>query len=167
MKIVRRFVRAGEPAFRGGSRHSAVSRILLGSLLACLTLFIAACKQAELKPVDITEKDTCFRCKEPIADLHYAAELITKDGFVRKFNDMGCMIEHAKTKIGKANIAAYYVMDFPSQKWLKAEEVTIVKSDKFTTPKNGGLLAFKDPAQAQAAAAQYQAQLVKFSELIQ
>jgi nitrous oxide reductase accessory protein NosL len=167
MKIVRRFVRTGEPALRVASLNRAVPKILLGGLIACLVISVVACKQAPLNPVDITERDVCFRCKEPIADKHYAAELITKDGFVRKFNDIGCMLEHAKTKIGRDNIAAYYAMDFPTQKWLKAEEAHYVKSDKFTTPKNGGILAFKDAAQAQAAATQYQAQLLKFSDLIQ
>jgi hypothetical protein len=76
------------------------------------------------------------------------------------------MLEHAKTKIGKNNITAYYATDFPSQQWVKAEEASYVKSDKFKTPKDGGILAFKDKAKATALATQYQAQLVEFADLI-
>ena len=94
------------------------------------------------------------------------AELVTKDGFVRKFDDIGCMLEHAKGKIGKANIIAYYAMDFPTQQWVRAEEAQFVKSDKFQTPRSGGILAFKDQANAQDLASQYQAQLVPFADLI-
>ena len=167
MKIVRRFNRTSEPSTQPDLLSAAALKLVLGSLITCVVLVLAACQQAELKPMDIAENDTCFRCKGVIIDKHYAAELITKDGFMRKFDDIGCMLEHAKGKIGTSNIVAYYAMDFPTQTWVKAEEAHFVKSDKFNTPRNGGILAFKDQAQAQALATQYQAQLVAFKELIQ
>jgi hypothetical protein len=147
-------------------RIRAAVKVLACGLSICVILALTACQQAEVKPLDITESDICFRCKSPVADKHYAAELVTKDGFVRKFDDMGCMLEHAKTKIGKKNIVAYYVMDFPTQQWVKAEEAQFVKSDKFQTPQNGGILAFKDKAKAEALAAQYQAQPIKLEDLL-
>ena len=166
MKRVRRSARTGEQFSQSSRLHAVATNLVLGALtvLACLSL--GACKQAELKPLDIAENDTCFRCKSLIADKHYAAELITKDGFVRKFDDIGCMIQHAKTKIGKSNILAYYVMDFPSQQWVKAEEAGFVKSDQFKTPKDGGILAFKERSKADALAAQYKMQATTFDELI-
>jgi copper chaperone NosL len=138
----------------------------MGMMTAVIVFSLTGCQKVELKPVDITENDICFRCKSPIADKHYAAELVTKDGFVRKFDDMGCMLQHAKTKIGKDNIVAYYVMDFPSQQWVKAEEAGYVKSDQFKTPKDGGILAFKDRGKAAAFAAQYKMQTSAFDDLI-
>jgi len=166
MRRVRRFVRRGEQSPQPHLLQCSAPRLVLGILLACVVISLGACQKAEVKPLDIAEHDTCFRCRGPIADKHYAAELVTKDGFVRKFDDLGCMLEHAKGKIGKANIVAYYAMDFPTQQWVKAEEAHFVKSDKFQTPRNGGILAFKDPAKAQALAAQYQAQLIPFADLI-
>ncbi len=166
MKRVRRVIRTGE-RFSGSGLHTVVApKLTLGVMTGLLALLLAACKQPELKPLEITDNDICFRCKSPIADKHYAAELITKDGFVRKFDDMGCMLEYAKTKIGKGNILAYYVTDFPSQQWVKAEEAAFVKSDQFKTPRDGGILAFKDKTKAQALGAQYKAQSVGFDELI-
>ncbi len=167
MKIVRRLVRRGEPSIQLDLFSTTALKVVIGSLMACAILSLAACQKAELKPTDIAENDTCFRCKGAIVDKHYAAELMTKDGFVRKFDDISCMLEHAKTKIGKSNIVAYYTMDFPTQTWVRAEEAHFVKSDKFNTPRNGGILSFKDQAKAQALASQYQAQLVTFKDLIQ
>jgi nitrous oxide reductase accessory protein NosL len=76
------------------------------------------------------------------------------------------MLEHAKTKIGKGNIVAYFATDFPTQKWIEADKAQFVKSDKFQTPRNGGILAFQDKAKAEALAAQYQAKLVSLEELL-
>jgi copper chaperone NosL len=166
MKRVRRFVRTGGQSLQPNLLNAAALKLILGGLIVCVVISLAACKQAEVKPVEITQNDICFRCKSPIADKHYAAELVTKDGFTRKFDDISCMLEHAKGKIGKGNIVAYYATDFPTQQWVRAEEAFFVKSDKFQTPKNGGILAFKNQAKAQALASQYQAQQTAFSDLL-
>lgn len=132
-------------------------------LPACLLM---GCQNAPVKPVDLAVDEQCAFCKGVIAEKQYASEFITKDGFVRKFDDIACMVQHAKTKVRPGNVEAYYVMDFPTQQWVPAQEAKYVKSDKFNTPKNGGILAFKDAAKAQALAAQYQASLLSFDELM-
>lgn len=137
----------------------------LAGLLVCALVLLSACQKAEIKPLEIVTGDTCYRCKAPITEKNFAAEFVTKDGFVRKFDDVSCMTQHA-AKVGKKNIQAYYVADFPSQKWLKAEEAHFVQSDRINTPKNSGILAFKDESQAKALASQYQAKLVTFSDLL-
>ena len=140
------------------------SSVLVG-LLACLMMLLSACQKAEIKPLDVVTGDTCYRCRAPITEKHFAAEFVTKDGFVRKFDDISCMTQHA-AKVGKKNIEAYYVADFPSQKWLKAEEAFFVQSDQISTPKNSGILAFKDEAQAKALSSQYQAKLLSFKDML-
>ncbi len=136
----------------------------LGLALFALAL-LSACQQAEIKPLDIVTGDTCLRCRAPITEKRFAAEFVTKDGFVRKFDDISCMTQHAE-KVGKKNISAYYVADFPTQKWLKAEEAYFVQSDQISTPKNSGILAFQNEAQAKALASQYQAKLLTFNDLL-
>ncbi len=167
MKRVRRSIRTGARSMGRYPLYAAAPKFLLPGLLVCALVCVGACAQADIKPQNITENDVCFRCKAAIVDKHYAAELVTKDGFVRKFDDIGCMIQYAKEKIGKGNVAAYYATDFPSVQWVKADDAFFVKSDKFQTPAGGGILAFKDQAKAQALASQYQAQLVPFKDLIQ
>jgi hypothetical protein len=139
---------------------------LLAGLLTILAFLPVGCQKAPLKPVDITADDLCAFCRGMIAEKQYAAEFITKDGFVRKFDDIACMAQHAKGKVKKENVEAYFIMDFPSQQWVPAQEAKFVKSDKITTPKNSGILAFKDPAKAQALATQFQAQLLTLDDLL-
>ncbi len=134
------------------------------SLLAALLLI--GCAKQPVKPVDIAQDDLCSYCRGVIAEKQYAAEFITKDGFVRKFDDISCMVQHAKEKVKPQNIEAYFIVDFPTQKWVPAQQAKFVKSDKFTTPRNGGILAFQDAASAQKLASQYQAQVLTFDELM-
>jgi hypothetical protein len=134
-------------------------------VLACVLAVLSACQKAEIKPLDVATGDTCYRCRAPITEKHFAAEFITKDGFVRKFDDVSCMSQHA-TKVGRKNIEAYFVADFPSQKWLKAEEAYFVQSEQISTPKNSGILAFADEGQAKAVAGQYQAKLITLNDLL-
>jgi len=145
---------------------SAAAHLCLGVLLACTAILVLACQKAPPKPLDIGTGDVCTRCRGVIAEKQFAAEFITKDGFVRKFDDISCMIEHAKNKVKMENIAAYFTMDYATQQWLKAEEAFYVKSDKFKTPKDSGILTFKDQSKAQALASQYGAQLVTFNDLL-
>lgn len=160
--------RQGSRAFEASLRFlMPEAKILLtAGLLTVIVSLLIACQKAPLKPVDIAADDLCAYCKGIITEKQYAAEFITNDGFVRKFDDIACMVQHAKGKVKKENIAAYFIMDFPSQKWVPAQEAKYVKSDKFKTPKDGGILAFKDPAKAQALASQYQAVLIGFDDLM-
>jgi copper chaperone NosL len=141
-------------------------RLLLGALLVLACLPMYSCQKAPLKPVDIAKDELCTRCRSIIEEKRYAAEFITKDGFVRKFDDITCMVQHAKNKVKKENIEAYFMVDFTSQQWVTAQEAKYVRSDKFKTPKDGGILAFKDAARAQALASQYQADWISFDDLM-
>ena len=143
-----------------------IHKTKIGGLLVMAFLALFGCTKEPLKPVDIVKDELCTSCRNMILEKRYAAEFITKDGFVRKFDDISCMIQHAKTKVKKENISAFFMVDFPSQQWMTAQEAKFVRSDKFKTPKDGGILAFKDAAKAQALAAQYQAQLLTFDELM-
>jgi copper chaperone NosL len=140
--------------------------MLIGSLLVLASLALFGCQKEPLKPVDIGKDELCTSCRSIILEKRYAAEFITKDGFVRKFDDISCMVQHAKSKVKKENIAAFFMVDFPSQQWMAAQEAKCVKSDKFKTPRDGGILAFKDAAKAQALASQYQAQVLSFDDLM-
>jgi copper chaperone NosL len=133
-------------------------------LLACV-LLISGCHKAANSPEDISANDTCYFCKSAITEPTFAAELITKDGSLYKFDDMACLI--ASTKVmGKENIKSFYVMDDSSKTWLPADQARYVHSDKLHTPKGGGYIAFKDASKAQDLASRFQAELLNFNDLV-
>ena len=138
----------------------------LGVLLACLLIGLCSCQStAELTPSDVTSNDTCTFCKMAIEQAQYAAEFMTKDGFTRKFDDIGCMVKHAD-KVKKTNIAAFYVMDYANKQWVKGEEAQFAQSEKIQTPMNSGLIAFKDKNTADSVASEYGGKVVGLNDLI-
>ncbi len=135
-------------------------------LLCASVLVLAACgKEVVPKPLDIAAGDTCLFCKKPITEKRYAAEFVTKDGFVRKFDDIACMVQHAN-KVKKNNIAAYFATDYPSGTWVNASDAVYLRSEGFKQQVSGGILAYKDRARAEGIAAQYKAELVKFEDIM-
>jgi copper chaperone NosL len=149
------------------------SKTLLACFLVVVVALISGCSTATVpKPVEIGLTDTCTFCKQRIEEKKYAAEFLTKDGFARKFDDISCMIQHAK-KVKSANIAEFFVMDYdaaqadPSQSsWLNANQAQFVQGEQIKTPMNGGVVAFKDKARADSVAASFQAKVVGFTDLM-
>lgn len=142
------------------------TNLTLSSLFFGAIFLLAACEKPPVKPSSInTNGDVCFYCKSPIADVRFAAEFVTNDGFVRKFDDIGCLIANAR-RVGKKNIQAFFAMDVQSKVWLPAEQAHFVRSDKLRTPQKGGIIAFQDLATAQNFASRYQAELVKLEDLV-
>ncbi len=140
-------------------------KLLAAIIPALLCLALLACtSSAPPKPQEIMQGDTCLFCKKPITEKQFAAEFVTKDGFVRKFDEVACMLEHIK-KVKKANISAFFVTDYDSSKWMKAEDATFVRSNRFQTPNSGGILAFSQKPRAQSLATQFQAEVLSFADL--
>jgi nitrous oxide reductase accessory protein NosL len=166
MSLLTRFLRRYEcygcsvKAIRNFGNQCAV-----GGVLFSMVLLGAGCENAPVKPVSIGPNDVCFYCKSPITDLAFAAEFITKDGFVRKFDDIGCLVANVR-KVGRKNIQAFYVMDALSKTWLSAQEAQFIRSDKIRTPKNGGIIAFRDASKAQQMASRYQAEIIPFEDIV-
>lgn len=95
--------------------------------------------QREVKgPIDIMPGDTCDFCKMHITEVKFAGEYILKDGRVKKFDDLGCLVlSYVKEK---KNVKEIWVKDFETGEWLKAEDA--VFSGGFTTPMAWGFVAF-------------------------
>jgi copper chaperone NosL len=136
---------------------------LIAGLLVCLS--IAGCHKAATSPENIGADDICYFCKSSITEPAFAAEIITRGGSLYKFDDLACLI--ASTKImGKESIQSFYVMDDQTKIWLPAEQARFVHSDKLHTPRGGGYIAFKDLSKAQDLASRFQADLLKFDDLV-
>jgi nitrous oxide reductase accessory protein NosL len=149
-------------------------KVILGILSFCALFIAAGCTKDIPKPSKISPNDTCFYCKSLIfisgenSQEVYAGQFITKDGFTRKFDDIGCLIADAK-KVGKKNIKAFYAVDIVSQKWMLADQLHFVKADKIQTPMrcgHGVIIAFQDLSKARGTAAKYEGQVVSFGDLL-
>lgn len=139
-----------------------VSRLALLGLL----LLLAACGQSEIVAVAIHPEDVCAACKMAISEKQFATEFVTKDGDAKKFDDLGCMLDYLKTKADRNQIAAYFVADFESKKWLRAESAHFVKSAKFAAPMGGNIAAFEHQEKAREAKIKFNGEHVSFAELI-
>jgi copper chaperone NosL len=129
-------------------------------------LLLAACTGGGIAPVELLPEDMCASCKMAISEKKYAAEFINQDGEAFKFDDIGCLAGYVKNKTSRASITAFFVVDFESKQWLKAEEAVFVQSSQFQTPMAGGIVAFRDKAKAEAAAASNQGRLISFAEVL-
>lgn len=106
------------------------------------------CDSSEIKPVDIYAEDMCAQCRMTVSDQAFASEIITTDGEVFKFDDLGCL-EKFKEKSTALKIAATFVKDYATKNWLPYERSTIVQTS-IKTPMGSGKVAFADSSQAQA-----------------
>jgi copper chaperone NosL len=127
-------------------------------------LWLAGCGKPKFEPVEIAAEDMCAFCKMAISEKQYAAEFLNRDSDAFKFDDIGCMANYVAEK--KVPVAAFYVVDFDSKRWLKAEGASLIVSPNFHTPMGGGMVAFEDRSRAEAAAAANQGRLISFAEAL-
>src|SRR5262249_15903104 len=144
--------------------QSNLKRLCAALLLGAL--WLAGCGRPKFEPVEIAAEDMCAFCKMAISEKQYAAEFLNRDGDAFKFDDIDCMANYVAEKKVRDTIAAFYVVDFGSKRWLKAENPTFVASPKFHPPMGGGMVAFKDRSRAEAAAAANQGRQISFGEAL-
>jgi copper chaperone NosL len=109
---------------------------------------LAGCGRSEVKPVDIYPEDMCSFCRMAFSDPAFASEIITENGEALKFDDIGCMEKYLGT--GKViTVAASFVKDFETKKWIPIGKSTIVTTN-LATPMGSGKIAFADSMRATA-----------------
>jgi copper chaperone NosL len=127
--------------------------------------FFAACRSGALEPVEIESADMCSFCRMAISEKKFAAEIITQNDEVLKFDDIGCMLNYQKTSVGKSKAAAVFVMDYATMNWIKADEAFFVHSEKIKTPMSGGMIAFAQKENAEREAVRLETRVSSFAEL--
>ena len=134
--------------------------------LGLVILLAAACNSGpdlDQPPTIRYGEDSCERCLMIINEARFAAAYVTADGTARRFDDIGGMLAYDAEM--HEDVAVYWVHDFDSEEWLKAEEAHFVKSDEQITPMGFGIVAFDDHAQAEEWAAEREAMVMDFSQL--
>jgi len=144
-----------------------IIRSILFILLCSLFIGLTACStgSGEPQPPEIHYgEDVCDACGMLISDAKFAAAAVEEDGTARKFDDIGDLVDYY-TQHDKAKVKAYFVHDYPSEKWLRAEQAFFVVSSKIQTPMAHGIAAYADRAAAESAAQKYGVKVIRFDEL--
>jgi len=125
-------------------RKSAAMMLMVGLLAAAA----AACGNDEPEPAAINPAvDKCDLCNMQVGDDGFATQLLTKEGRVYKFDDIGCMFAWKRDNAG-AEIVIEFVRDHYTREWIKLESAFFAYDPSFSTPMAYGLVSFKDEASA-------------------
>ena len=138
-------------------------RLLLALLLTTLVLFGGACASSAFDPVELYPEDMCSRCKMAISDKRFAGEILSGDGSVRKFDDLGCMF--GVLREGSDASLTGFVMDFEDRGWVNMKEAYYIDSDHLKTPMGSGLIAVRDQRAAELAESKYAGRMTSYLEL--
>jgi copper chaperone NosL len=138
----------------------AVLRLnLLGDCGAC------APQGEEPRPPDIAYgQDLCDACGMLIGDPKFAAATVTTRGQTRKFDDIGDMIVYHMDHPDE-QVRAWFVHDYLSEAWMRAETAYFVASPQIDSPMGHGLAAFATRADAEAFARDRGVSVLTFNEV--
>ncbi|CUU04786.1 copper chaperone NosL [Candidatus Thermokryptus mobilis] len=118
-----------------------MARKIEALLFLFLGFLLFSCSK-KIKPEEIEPHDICYLCKMAISQLQFATEIVTPDGEVYKFDDLGCMIEFSKMqKLPKGSVM--FVRDFYTKEWVEIQGAYFVKSEEIQTPMNYFIVTFK------------------------
>lgn len=134
-------------------------------LLALSASGVSGCQASREHPPQIRYgRDVCAQCGMIISEARFAAAYITEQGEWRFFDDIGDMLAFSKTH--REDVALFWVHDYESKDWLKADGAFFVKSAQLHTPMGHGIIALSRRERAEQWASQSQGQVLTFTELL-
>ena len=131
------------------------TRIILVSMLA---VTITACGGKRSGPPEIVvDRTACSHCGMLISEPLYAAAYQVKDAEPRVFDDIGCLRKAAGSQAGPVTL---WFHDADDRAWIGGERAVFVSSPDIQTPMGGGVIAFRDRAAADRAAATHRGRVI-------
>lgn len=138
---------------------------LLASLLLGFTLAACATQTGEPRAPEIAYgQDLCEHCGMLIDQPQLAAATITTTGAAHKFDEIGDMVQY-HSEHPTEQVRAWFVHDYDTQAWTRAETAFFVYSPALQTPMGHGLAAFATEAGARALAEQHATDVLSFDEM--
>lgn len=98
-------------------------------------------------------QEACSACGMVIDEPRFAAATLLVSGEYLKFDDAGEMLSYHMNH-PEDQVAAWFVHDYPSEKWIRGEQAFFVKSQGLQTPMGSGIAAFADQSAAESFAAE-------------
>ncbi|WP_114571620.1 nitrous oxide reductase accessory protein NosL [Exiguobacterium flavidum] len=122
---------------------------LMASSLIGLSALLAACSSATAAPFEIKWGETeCEVCKMKVVDRQFAAEAVMDNEKGYAFDDIGCLMKDWYPEQDKEEIAAMYVKDFKTKKWVELKDGTFVYDEGAKTPMVYNVVSFAKEADA-------------------
>ncbi|MGM9986766.1 MAG: nitrous oxide reductase accessory protein NosL [Bacillaceae bacterium] len=128
------------------------------------SLVLVGCGEKKLAARAIKDTDTCDICNMQVADNQFATQIILSDEQVLTFDDLGCLHKWEKEN-GTKKVAATFIRDFESKKWMKAEDATYVYGMHIKTPMGYGVVSFKDSKKADEYAKEHNGKILNYDQL--
>ena len=149
------------------SHWNTNSQLIGKHILLVAFILLAACG-SQVDPSQPPEiyygEDVCSECGMIISDPRFAAAYYTTDGDSKHFDDIGGMaVHHAEHQ---EQIAQFWVHDFDTEQWLKADQAYFVMSDQIHTPMDFGIAAFSDEVRAMEFASSNNAMVMSFEAIL-
>lgn len=125
-------------------------RYFLGMIMSTFLLVLAACGSGESYEAEAINENTdvCDVCAMMVPDNQHATQIVTTDGKVLKFDDIGCLHEWKENQ-GEDEIGAEFVRDFNTEEWIELKDATFAYHEDFMTPMAYGVYSFKDKSDAE------------------
>ena len=139
----------------------------VGILIIGFLLLSACGQQADTTqaPKIAYGEDVCDSCSMIISEERFAAAYWTADGEARRFDDIGGMVAYIQTQ--GEDVATYWVHDYPTGDWIRAESATFVMDKGLQTPMGFGIAACANEEQAHALAyGEEGAMVMSWAELV-
>lgn len=135
------------------------------SILCIGIFFLSACGAKEVLPVAIDEKnDTCAQCHMAVLDDQFATQVVLENGKTHTFDDIGCMFKWVEENPDE-KIAAQFVRDYETEKWIKVEDATYVYEKSIKTPMAYNVVTFSEEQKAKEFAADLGANVMTSKEI--
>ncbi|MCS7222399.1 MAG: nitrous oxide reductase accessory protein NosL [Anaerolineae bacterium] len=109
-------------------------------------------------------EDVCDKCRMIINEARFAAAYVTRQGEVRRFDDIGDMVQYHQEHAEE--VAVFWVHDFETEEWLRADQAFFVSSADIHTPMGHGIVALGEKDRADRLAASSQGRVLTWSELL-
>lgn len=150
---------------RSGKKLGRIIRLSILFLLLGGIISVASCSSGPVfdEPPDIRYgEDSCDRCLMIINEARFATAYVTNSGETRRFDDIGGMVAH-HDEIGE-DVAVFWVHDFETEQWLKAETAFYVESQQ-QTPMGFGIVAFANRQMAEQWATENDGVMLSYADL--
>ena len=132
---------------------------MIRKLSVVFVALAAACSAAAAGPPEIViDRTACSHCSMLISEPRYAAAYQVSGAEARVFDDIGCLLDAVR---GERGDVRFWFHDAGDGEWIDGSEATFVASPEIRTPMGGGIIAFRDGAAADRAAAAQRGERVR------